>query len=84
MHHSPVKAGQIIVSCVCLHNLARLNGMPQPPPEDEEDGDAYRPYRPPRHQPQGQMIEAPVAGEMVQSRRNFIDMQFGRPRFDLV
>lgn len=82
LHHSPVKAGQIIVTCVCLHNLARMNRMPQPPPEDEEDGDGYRPYRPPLHQPQGQRIEAAAAVETVQSRINFITLQFGRQRWD--
>lgn len=33
-------AAKIITACVCLHNIARLNGFPLPPHEDHEDGDA--------------------------------------------
>lgn len=56
--------------------------MAPPPLEDEEDGDAVRPYRVPRPQPVGIRVAAPVPIDTVQSRMDFIVRQFGQRRMD--
>lgn len=42
LHHTPEMAVKILVACVCLHNIARINGIPEPPPLEDEDQDGVR------------------------------------------
>lgn len=78
LHHTPVRAGMIIVSCVCLHNLARITRMPLPPPEAAEDLDAFRRARQPHEQPERQLYNGPDLADVVRTRGEFITIQFGQ------
>lgn len=74
-------AAKIITACVCLHNLARRNGLPLPPQEDNEDQDAQRPaMRETRQEPPHVMPRQVPCAEHVARRTQFIQRNFSECR----
>lgn len=79
LHHSPVRAGQIIVTCVCLHNIARRHNMPAPIPEEAEDIDGRRRNLGlARQQPERERVAVGVRPQEQRGRAAYIREQFGQ------
>lgn len=77
LHHHPEMAVRILVSCVCLHNIATIKGFPLPPPENEEDQDGI-PNRPPRREATVENLPPGRARlEHIRRRKAFINDYFG-------
>lgn len=55
--------------------------MPPPPDEAADDLDAFRRPHQPHVPPERQVFEGPVQADVVRSRNEFINMQFGDEAF---
>lgn len=78
LYHAPIKCGQIITACACLHNIARLNNMPPPIHEEGEDVDGYRGERQPRIAPADIVYPEQQRQHGFDARALFINTQFAR------
>lgn len=48
LHYNPTRAAEIVNACAVLHNICKLYGLPDPPPEPVEDVPVDNYTAPPR------------------------------------